>query len=146
MNKKALFLLFLLIFLISCKPKQNQVCFEQNCFNVELAVTEEEQNKGLSDRGFLEQDKGMLYIFENESIYKFWMKDMLIPIDIVWVDSNFTVVDMMKNARPCNGPVCLEIVPEKEAKYVLEFSNGTSEKINLTLDSKFLFKLNNITI
>src|SRR4030042_2848822 len=87
-----LFLILLAIILVKLinypAGKQNQVCFKKHCFSVELAVTPEEREEGLMFRKNLDSDKGMLFIFEKEGKYGFWMKKTLIPLDIIWIDDN----------------------------------------------------------
>lgn len=117
-------------------PAQNQgrVCFGQECFSVELALTPEQQARGLMNRTHLDPDKGMLFVFAQEGIYGFWMKDTLIPLDMVWMDSNGTVVFIAKGEQPC-GMVCPTINPGAEAKYVLEVNAGTADRIGLDIGS-----------
>jgi hypothetical protein len=130
-----------LIFIIFRKEKQNQVCFKNNCFLVELARTSEERNRGLMFREKLEQNRGMLFIFEEESIYFFWMKNTLIPLDIIWINKNREVVLINENTQPCQENLCPSINPEKAAKYVLEIKAGISQKINLRVGDTLEFKI-----
>jgi uncharacterized membrane protein (UPF0127 family) len=51
------------------------------------------------------EDNGMLFIFNKEEIYAFWMKNTLIPLDMVWIDSNNTIVDI-QTAVPCEADPC----------------------------------------
>ena len=53
------------------------------CFEVELAKTNEEKARGLMFREFLDEDKGMLFIYDGEGRHNFWMKDTLISLDII---------------------------------------------------------------
>lgn len=73
-----------------------QICFQENCFEVELAITTEEITKGLMFRKELPQNKGMLFIFAKEGIRSFWMKNTLIPLDIIWLNKNKEVVFIKK--------------------------------------------------
>ena len=52
---------------------------------LDLAATNEEKRRGLSGRNGLEENEGMLFVFEEPGFYSFWMKDMLFPIDIIWI-------------------------------------------------------------
>src|SRR3990167_4698666 len=63
--------------------KENSVCIESHCFNVELARTAEEKTRGLSLRENLSLDSGMLFVFDKDLRYPFWMKDTLIPLDMI---------------------------------------------------------------
>jgi uncharacterized protein len=115
--------------------RESTVCFENNCFKVELALTERDRELGLMSRESLDSDKGMLFIFPEEGDYSFWMKDTLIPLDIIWLDKDGKVVFMAENAKPCGNDLCLTINPGKKSKYVLEINGGMADKIGLGIDS-----------
>ncbi|MCI0903908.1 MAG: DUF192 domain-containing protein, partial [Chloroflexi bacterium] len=66
-------------------------------FPVELAATPEERIRGLSGRDHLNSGSGMLFIFENAERFRFWMREMEIPLDIVWISSGCRVVDVAEN-------------------------------------------------
>lgn len=115
--------------LFTPKTKQNlsnQVCFGNNCFLVELAKTTAEQEKGLMNRTELDANRGMLFIFQNEGVYAFWMKNTLIPLDMIWLDANNKVVFMAQNVQPCKTILCPNINPLVNAKYVLEINGGVA--------------------
>lgn len=130
------------LFLQSKKTKENQVCFKSHCFDVEVARTAEEQSRGLMFREKLEQDRGMLFIFNKEAEYPFWMKNTLIPLDIIWINENKEVVFIGENVQPCkNDSFCPSISPGKNAKYVLEINAGVSKEIGLKTDDKLNFEI-----
>jgi len=138
-----LFFLFFSYAKISLSPsfQKGYVCIKpfdaaqnrENCFSVEIAKTETQREKGLMDRKELDKDKGMLFIFEKEGIYPFWMKNTLIPLDIIWINSNNKVVFFSQNVQPCKSLICPSVVPSTKAKYVLEVNAGISEKIGLKI-------------
>ena len=140
MKLKYLLILFLII-LISCSKIENRVCFKDKCFNVEIADTNEERSKGLMFRDHLGLDKGMLFVFDKEDKYDFWMKNMKIPLDIIWINKNKEVVYMHKNTPPCPENVCFSIVPNKEAKYVLEINSGVTDKLGLNIGDSASFSI-----
>jgi len=113
--------------------QQTQVCIKDNCFRVELAITPAEHARGLMFREHLDEDKGMLFIFENEGRHAFWMKNTLIPLDIIWIDENKEVVFISGNAQPCKEGFCPAITPSKDAKYVLELNANTTGSIGLSI-------------
>ncbi|MBI4406810.1 DUF192 domain-containing protein [Candidatus Micrarchaeota archaeon] len=104
------------------------ICLKNKCFEAELALTPEQQTRGLSGRNPLENSKAMLFIFPQEEIHRFWMKDMQFSIDIVWISQNGTVVYIERNAQPCSE-TCPHIVPPAPAKYVLEVNAGGASEI-----------------
>jgi hypothetical protein len=119
----------------------NSVCIKpfgttqggENCFQVELAKTEAEKNRGLMNVAKLDKNKGMLFIFDKEGIYPFWMKNTLIPLDIIWIDNNYKVVFISPNAQPCLNLICPSIIPPAKAMFVLEINAGIVEQINLKI-------------
>ncbi len=107
------------------------VCFKKNCFGVELAITKAQIERGLMHREELDKDKGMLFIFKNESRQSFWMKNTLIPLDIIWIDKDGKVIFISKKAQPCSGLICPALGPQEKAKYVLEIGGGMCDQIGL---------------
>jgi hypothetical protein len=116
---------------------ESKVCFTlptgENCFFVELAKTNAERKKGLMNVKQLNENKGMFFIFEREGIYHFWMKNTLIPLDIIWIDSDNKIVFIKESAQPCKSLVCPNINPEAKAKYVLEINGGQAKAIGLKI-------------
>jgi len=104
---------------------------------VDLALTPETQERGLSGRISLKDDEGMLFVFKNSGIYYFWMKEMNFPIDMIWIDENFNVIYIKKNATPESYPDSFG--PNKNAKYVLEVVSNFSENNNLKEGEKVKF-------
>jgi uncharacterized membrane protein (UPF0127 family) len=119
----------------------NKVCAKGRCFFVELARTDEERRQGLMFRENLGNNQGMLFIFDEERHYPFWMKNTLIPLDIIWIDKNQKVVFMRENARPCTTTECETIYPPHKALYVLEVNAGVVNEINLGLGDVLQFSV-----
>lgn len=145
-QKKGLIILFLFLlgvgfFLQSRNQKSySEVCFEDHCFKVEVVEEPKERQKGLMFRGQLAPDQGMLFIFEEEGIHPFWMKNTFFPLDIIWVQGTGQVADIEKNTAPCGEDVCESIVPQGESKYVLEINAGTSDKIGLKIGDRMVIQ------
>lgn len=95
--------------------------------NVEVADTPQKQSQGLMFRENMKWDHGMLFIFDNETILSFWMKDALIPLDMIFVDKTFRIINVVDNALPCNIEPCPDYSSEKPAKYVIEVNAGFAE-------------------
>jgi len=117
-------------------PETGYVCLNSRCFTVELATTQSERQFGLMNRKSLDLDKGMLFIFKNEDDHHFWMKNTLIPLDIIWINSSQNIVYIHKNAQPCSSYHCPSINPGKNARYVLEINGGLSDKYNISIGDK----------
>ena len=89
---------------------------------VELVMSESERQRGLSGRGDLGENEGMLFVFETDGFPSFWMKDMQFPIDIAWLDKEFRIVDIKADVSPSTYPASFE--PEVPARYALEANAG----------------------
>jgi uncharacterized membrane protein (UPF0127 family) len=120
--------------------KTKKICFQENCFFLEIADTTEERAQGLMFRQELADNKGMLFVFPKQGIYSFWMKNTLIPLDIIWISQGQKVVFIKKDALPCKADIYETINPKKEAKYVLELKTGVVEAIGLKVTNKCYFE------
>lgn len=98
------------------------------CFDVELAISREEQMLGLMHRKEMAKEHGMLFMFPSEGHYPFWMKNTHIPLDIIWIDRNKTIVHIERDAQPC-GRECPTIDPGTNASYVLEVYSGQADNM-----------------
>lgn len=101
------------------------------------------REKGLSGTTKLEKNEGMLFVFEKDDTWGIWMKDMLIPIDIIWLDNQKKVVYMVKNADPSSYPHTT-YRPVRQARYVAELQAGTIERRNIQIGDQAAFDLSNI--
>lgn len=88
---------------------------------VSVAETLVEKKRGLSDKGELKENEGMLFIFDEPDKHGFWMKDMKFSIDIVWIQDN-QIVFIEKNVSPDTYPTMF--YPSKPANLVLELPGG----------------------
>lgn len=93
---------------------------------VSSEVTRQKGAAGL--KGFGSYD-GMLFFFDEEGEYSFWMKDMEFPLDVIWIASDGTIVDIWQKALPDTYPEVYK--PRAKAKYVLEVYAGFTQKNNL---------------
>ena len=107
--------------------------------NVEIVRTGEAQERGLSGRASLAEDQGMLFDFETSDIYKFWMKDMKFPIDMIWFDEDRRVVYIQEDATPESYPESFG--PNENTKYVLEVVAGFTQKYNIKIGDKLVLQL-----
>lgn len=128
----------ILVYSIFREQQKSHVCFNDNCFTVYLALTPYELFKGLMFVEHLDEDKGMLFVFEKDGIYPFWMKNTLIPLDIIWIDLNGKAVFISRNIQPCKSILCTSINPGKQARYVLEINAGISDKIGLAVGDEIV--------
>ena len=112
-------------------------------FPVELAVTPEERIRGLSGRASLNARTGMLFIFERPDRLRFWMREMEISLDIVWISSNCRVVDISESVPfPDPGTPLNDLPrysPESLAMYVLEINAGEAAELGVGAGDKVEF-------
>ena len=118
------------------EKKWGRVCFKEYCFDVQLAKNSIEITKGLMFQKSLEQNKGMLFLFDKEAKYPFWMKNTFISLDIIWIDKDNKIVFISENNQPCKWYACPSVKPTIDAKYVLELNSGIVQKIGLKVEDK----------
>jgi len=99
-------------------------------FNVEVPQTAEGFRTGLMFRESLDDDKGMLFAFDDSAPRSFWMKNTLIPLDIIFIDENF-VIRKIHNAVPCEGEPCQVYTSDMPIKYVLELIGNLTIENNI---------------
>ncbi len=98
---------------------------------VDIADTQETRVQGLSGRDSLAEGTGMLFVFDKPAQYGFWMKDMKFSVDIIWIDDKFRIIGVEKDISPETFPQIFS--PDKDVKYVLEFSTGSSDRYNIKI-------------
>ena len=113
---------------------------------VDLAKTPDQQAKGLSIKNTLNENEGMLFIFDTPKEYSFWMKDMKFPIDIIWISPDNKIVHIEKNLPPCVFfLICTSYSPHANAKYVLEVPSNYTTKNNIGIGDRVDFFIGNST-
>lgn len=112
-------------------------------FPVELAIKSEDRYKGLSGRVSLGDGTGMLFVFEEDAKFRFWMKEMQISLDMVWIGSNCRVVSISENVPAPDPATALDDLPryspDAPARYVLEINGGNSAALGLTAGDPVAF-------
>lgn len=97
-------------------------------YSVELALTGEERAVGLMNREEMAEDHGMLFRFESPRPVTMWMKNTLIPLDMIFIRRDGTVAGFHENAEPLS----LETIASPEpVLYVLELNGGKAEEMGL---------------
>ena len=102
-------------------------------YKLEIADDSAERTKGLSNRQRIAGDGGMIFVFEKTDFHSFWMKDTLIPLEILWLDADFMVVDkklMPVEEDPTNPQN--DYIPSAPARYVIEINPlGAAADVNV---------------
>ena len=132
-----LILLGLILFVYYKFPRKPSKTIEQKIgkqnFTLEIADTPYLLSKGLSGRTKLCPNCGMLFIFGHESTQTFWMKDTLIPLDMIFIKASGQITDIY-TASPEMGKSDFQLTLYKSTqpiKYVIELSAGTAKNLNL---------------
>ncbi|WP_395374071.1 DUF192 domain-containing protein [Marinicella sp. W31] len=120
----------LFLFLSACSSTAHQVRLGDQVFKVELAQTDSQRAQGLMYRESMPQNTGMLFIFDDQQPRSFWMKNTLIPLDIIYFDRNKKLVSIQHNVPPCKNTIsrCPGYPSTGPAAYVLEINGGLAEK------------------
>jgi uncharacterized membrane protein (UPF0127 family) len=100
-------------------------------YDIEVVADDPGREQGLMYRESLPPHHGMLFIFPASDIYPFWMKNTIIPLDIIWTDENGAVVHIEKHVPPCTADPCPSYSPEVVARYVLELAGGEADSRHL---------------
>ena len=119
------------------------VQLDEKILQVYIADTDPRRMRGLmfETESFLDNDKGMLFVFDEPGSRSMWMKNMQFHLDIIWFNENGNVISIEKNVPPCITPVevmsCKSVgVSADNAQYVLELTAGYIDEHFITEDSK----------
>lgn len=120
--------------------KTEKIMLGGNPYIVEVAETEEQKQKGLQNRKELDEDKGMLFIWDEPDLVEMWMHKTDIPLDIIYINEDQEVIDV-KQGKP-NDDTLLGV---ENTMYVVELNAGSGVKIGDDLefegDDKFVMKV-----
>ena len=104
---------------------------------LEIADTPAKTSRGLMYRSHLPPDKGMLFIFATERKQSFWMKNTLIPLDMIFINADYKIVGIVKSAEPqTTSPRGVEA----ESRFVVEVNGGFTDKYGVDVNSTVEFK------
>lgn len=103
---------------------------------VEIADSNDERARGLMQREWLPPDAGMLFIFPNEAVQSFWMKNTLIPLDMIFIRSDLTVAGIVENAEPMT--TTSRSVGEP-SRFVLEVNGGYCQRYGVRAGARVKF-------
>ena len=105
-------------------------------FDIEIAESDYEIQTGLMHRYFMHDNRGMLFIFPEMSLRSFYMKNTLMPLDIIYLDESKLIVNIQKNTKPLDETSLPSQVP---AQYVFEINAGLTQKWSLKVGDKMEF-------
>lgn len=104
--------------------------------DIEIADDDYQTQTGLMYRNSIKDSQGMLFVFPNEAPRSFYMKNTRIPLDIIYISADSTIVSFQKNAKPFDET---SLPSNANAKYVLEVNAGLSDAWNLKVGDKIDF-------
>lgn len=129
-----LYLLLFLAFSTSCKSDSRYKKFSINGTELqsEIANTEPKRQKGLMYRDQMEENHGMLFVFDQPTFLSFWMKNTKIPLSIAYIDEKCILIDIQKMEPHYGKPGHPPSYPSrKRAQYALEMNQGWFQKNNI---------------
>lgn len=106
-------------------------------FKVEVALKDHERQRGLMYRDHLDDDAGMVFIFEREESLRFWMKNTWIPLDMFFINDDLEIVGIIENAEPLtlNGRGV-----DEPSRFVLELKGGSAAARGIAVGQRIGFE------
>ncbi len=101
--------------------------------DIQIANTEFDRQLGLMHRKSMDENRGMLFIFPDVQVRSFWMRNTEIPLDMIFIDVNKTILNIAKNTTPYSD---ISYSSSGPAKYVLEVKGGFADRHNISSGDK----------
>ncbi len=142
--KKSLFVsLVLLLFLAACTETQGPTLtfntqYGYTKVTVESSTTLESWTKGLMGRTSLPENHGMLFVFPDERVTKMWMKDTQFPLDMIFMNKEYKIIDLKENFQTCTNK-CEIYTAQGKPQYVLEVNAGFVQKNEIKIGDHVRF-------
>ena len=156
LRQYTLFVLFIFSFsLLNCKEEkktiqQTKIVFKKEgeltiykaldstniSFDIEIADTDFDVQTGLMYRDSMENNQGMLFVFNDEKERYFYMKNTKIPLDIIYINSDKEIVSIQKNAKPFDESSLPSNAP---AKYILEMNAGLVNQLSISIGDRVIY-------
>ncbi len=118
----------LFLSLTACAQTKPYVVLKGQNIKVEVADSPSKHALGLMYRRELADDQGMLFIYSRIESMSFWMKNTLIPLDIMFFDKDLRLINVSADTPPCKSTRCPAYKSAAPSKYVLEVNAGLAEK------------------
>ena len=109
---------------------------------VEIADNDTERSYGLMNRTTLAKDRGMIFVYNKEEAMAFWMKNTLIPLDVIFLNRNKEVVSA-ETMQPCKADPCPSYYSKFPAQYAIEVNAGFVKENNIAYGNTAVFNLTN---
>ncbi len=105
-------------------------------FHLTVARSTKKKNVGLMYIDSLPAYEGMFFIFDDSVKYPFWMKNVEIPLDMIFINKNLEIVYIQHSAKPCKVAKCPYYGPEKEYQFVVEINGNKAKEFNINNSTK----------
>lgn len=139
----SLALAFVAIFFILSifYKKERLVSFKKNNITVylEVADTEKKREYGLMNRKSMPKNHGMIFIFPKPETLRFWMKNTLIPLDMIFLNHE-RVVAIIADVPPCKTSFCPSYGPDLLADEVIELNAGAAKQLEILISTQLNYK------
>jgi len=116
-------------------PITAKVILNNQTFTLEIAQTFKEKQQGLMYRKELPENQGMIFVYNYESPKSFWMKNTLIPLDLIFINSSDYITDIKENFQPCIKNPC-ETYSSNPAQNIIEINAGLVDELELEIGDK----------
>jgi len=123
--------LALILSLPACGARGPYVELGGHRYTVEIVEDDASRAKGLMDRTQMDEDHGMLFVFQDDAPRSFWMKNTKIPLDMLFFDANRKLLSVQHDAQPCVADPCRGYTSGAPARYVLELNAGQARAIGV---------------
>jgi len=153
MNRKNIIGIFILIilslglfgYIAKSRPhpsyNEGSIFLNNKEVRVRVAITEEDQRKGLMFENSLKEGTGMLFIFGERKMRSFWNKNTYVPLDVIWID-NDEVVGISHLPSNGDGGNLVTVDSGVPVNYVLEVPYGFAQRHTISMGAKVRYKIN----
>jgi len=104
---------------------------------LEVVDTTMARSKGLGNRSSMPTGQGMLFVYDHPSVNCFWMKDMHFSLDMIWLDTDRTVIHIEKHVSPATFPT--SFCPAGMSQYVIELNAGQADALGVKVGDRLRF-------
>lgn len=120
---------------IAAEGKNNSILFieQQIIVHVEIANNQSQREYGLMHRTHLAQNQGMLFSYPDQALRRMWMKNTLLPLDVLFLDDEKRIVSLLENLQPCRHAPCPIYTSRVPARYMLELNANFINRHQITI-------------
>lgn len=112
-------------------PLVSKVRINNTIISVDVAITDAQKQRGLGGRASMPMRSGMLFPYDHEEQFEFWMRDMLFPLDFVWIKNNSVVDLSYQIPPPTRHSKPMIVKPNMPVDMVLELNAGSITRFGI---------------